>query len=135
MNSPTSGTRSFASASARVSGTNQTYASTCAALRPPPRAGHHRRRRRTLSVDASGINHFTVTETPDHVALVDEDGNVYSMRGAIGRSDHSVLDQLQPLSAPPLTSRARAAEGQQTLEIEPMQSCVNQPSEPAEPHQ
>ena len=43
-----------------------------------------------VSVDASGINHFTVTETPDHVALVDEDGNVYSMRGAIrfgGRAD------------------------------------------------
>jgi hypothetical protein len=42
------------------------------------------------SVDASGINHFTVTETPDHVTLVDEDGNVYSMTGAIwfgGRAD------------------------------------------------
>src|SRR6266545_4996373 len=34
-----------------------------------------------------------------------------------------------------LTSRARAAEGQQTLEIEPMQSCANQPPEPADPHQ
>ena len=43
-----------------------------------------------VSVDASGINHFTVTETPDNVTLVDEDGNVYSMRGAIwfgGRAD------------------------------------------------
>jgi hypothetical protein len=42
------------------------------------------------SVDASGINHFTETETPDHVRLVDEDGNVYSLRGAIwfgGRAD------------------------------------------------
>jgi hypothetical protein len=42
------------------------------------------------SVDASGINHFTVTETPYHVTLVDEDGNVYSMTGAIwfgGRAD------------------------------------------------
>ena len=43
-----------------------------------------------VSADASGINHFTVTETPDHVSLVDEDGNVYSLRGAIwfgGRAD------------------------------------------------
>jgi hypothetical protein len=42
------------------------------------------------SVDARGINHFTETETPVHVILVDEDGNVYSMRGAIwfgGRAD------------------------------------------------
>jgi hypothetical protein len=42
------------------------------------------------SVDATGINHFTVTETPDHVTLVDEDGNVYSMTGSIwfgGRAD------------------------------------------------
>jgi hypothetical protein len=42
------------------------------------------------SVDASGTTHFTVTETPDHVRLVDEDGNVYSLRGAIwfgGRND------------------------------------------------
>lgn len=42
-----------------------------------------------VSVDASGINHFTVTETPDNVTLVDEDGNVYS-GGAIwfgGRAD------------------------------------------------
>ena len=35
------------------------------------------------SVDANGINHFTETETPDRVTLVDEDGNVYSLRGAI----------------------------------------------------
>ena len=34
------------------------------------------------SVDASGTTHFTVTDTPDHVSLVDEDGNVYSLRGA-----------------------------------------------------
>ena len=42
------------------------------------------------SVDATGINHFTVTETPDRVRLVDEDGNAYSLRGAIwfgGRAD------------------------------------------------
>ncbi|MCA1705319.1 MAG: hypothetical protein LC808_19495 [Actinobacteria bacterium] len=42
------------------------------------------------SVDASGINHFTETETPNHVTLVDEDGNVYSLVGAIwfgGRAD------------------------------------------------
>jgi hypothetical protein len=42
------------------------------------------------SVDANGITHFTVTETPDHVRLVDEAGNVYSLRGAIwfgGRAD------------------------------------------------
>ena len=43
-----------------------------------------------VSVDASGINHFTVTDTPDRVRLVDEDGNIYSLRGAIwfgGRAD------------------------------------------------
>jgi len=42
------------------------------------------------SVDASGTTHFTVTDTPDNVRLVDEDGNVYSLRGAIwfgGRYD------------------------------------------------
>ena len=42
------------------------------------------------SVDASGTTHFTVTDTPDHVSLVDEDGNIYSLRGAIwfgGRDD------------------------------------------------
>jgi hypothetical protein len=42
------------------------------------------------SVDASGTTHFTVTETADHVRLVDEDGNVYSLRGTIwfgGRND------------------------------------------------
>jgi hypothetical protein len=42
------------------------------------------------SVDASGTTHFTVTDTADHVSLVDEDGNVYSLRGAIwfgGRND------------------------------------------------
>jgi hypothetical protein len=42
------------------------------------------------SVDVSGTTHFTVTETPDHVGLVDEDGNAYSLRGAIwfgGRND------------------------------------------------
>ena len=42
------------------------------------------------SVDASGATHFTVTDTPDHVSLVDENGNVYSLRGAIwfgGRND------------------------------------------------
>jgi hypothetical protein len=42
------------------------------------------------SVDGTGINHFIETETPDHVTLVDEDGNVYSLRGAVwfgGRAD------------------------------------------------
>jgi len=42
------------------------------------------------SVDASGTTHFTVTDTPSHVRLVDEDGNVYSLTGAIwfgGRDD------------------------------------------------
>jgi hypothetical protein len=42
------------------------------------------------SVDATGTTHFTVTDTPDHVSLVDEDGNLYSLRGAIwfgGRND------------------------------------------------
>jgi hypothetical protein len=42
------------------------------------------------NVDASGVTHFTVTDTPDHVSLVDENGNVYSLTGAIwfgGRND------------------------------------------------
>jgi hypothetical protein len=42
------------------------------------------------SVDANGITHFTVTDTPSNVRLVDEDGNVYSLRGATwfgGRAD------------------------------------------------
>jgi hypothetical protein len=42
------------------------------------------------SVDASGTGHFTETETPSHVSLVDEAGNVYSLTGAIwfgGRND------------------------------------------------
>jgi hypothetical protein len=42
------------------------------------------------SVDAQGINHFTETDTPSNVRLVDEAGNVYSLRGAIwfgGRAD------------------------------------------------
>jgi len=42
------------------------------------------------SVDATGTTHFSVTDTPDNVILVDEDGNVYSLRGAIwfgGRND------------------------------------------------
>jgi hypothetical protein len=41
-------------------------------------------------VDATGTGHFTVTDTPDHVSLVDEAGNLYSLRGAIwfgGRND------------------------------------------------
>ena len=36
-----------------------------------------------VTVDASGRNHFTETERPSNVSLVDEDGNVYSLRGAI----------------------------------------------------
>jgi len=42
------------------------------------------------SVDAQGINHFTETATPSNVRLVDEAGNVYSLRGATwfgGRAD------------------------------------------------
>src|SRR4051812_6955856 len=42
------------------------------------------------SADASGTTHFTVTDTPDYVRLVDEDGNAYSLTGAIwfgGRDD------------------------------------------------
>jgi len=42
------------------------------------------------SVDATGTTHFTVTDTFDSVRLVDENGNVYSLRGAIwfgGRND------------------------------------------------
>jgi hypothetical protein len=35
------------------------------------------------SVDASGTGHFTETETPSHVSLVDEAGNVLSLAGAI----------------------------------------------------
>ncbi|MFL5936506.1 MAG: hypothetical protein ACJ76U_06650 [Gaiellaceae bacterium] len=42
------------------------------------------------SVDATGTTHFTVTDTFDSVRLVDENGNLYSLRGAIwfgGRND------------------------------------------------
>jgi hypothetical protein len=42
------------------------------------------------SVDATGTTHFTVTEIPDRVTIVDEDGNVYRLTGAIwfgGRTD------------------------------------------------
>jgi hypothetical protein len=42
------------------------------------------------SVDANGITHFTVTDTPSNVRLVDEAGDVYSLRGATwfgGRAD------------------------------------------------
>jgi hypothetical protein len=42
------------------------------------------------NVDATGTTHFTVTETPDRVSLVDENANTYSLRGAIwfgGRND------------------------------------------------
>ena len=42
------------------------------------------------SVDANGITHFTVTDTPSTVRLVDEAGNAYSLRGATwfgGRAD------------------------------------------------
>src|SRR3954452_12860388 len=42
------------------------------------------------SVDASGTTHFTVTDAPSHVSLVDEAGNVYALTGAIwfgGRND------------------------------------------------
>ena len=42
------------------------------------------------SLDASGTTHFTVTDTPSHVSLVDEKGNVYSLTGATwfgGRND------------------------------------------------
>jgi len=44
-------------------------------------------------VDASGTTHFTVTDTPDQVSLVDEAGNVYSLRGAIwfGGSNDEIL--------------------------------------------
>jgi len=40
--------------------------------------------------------------------------------------DHSVLYQPQPRPLRRSTSRARAAEGQQTAEVEPTQSCANQ---------
>jgi len=42
------------------------------------------------SVDATGTTHFTVTDIPVGVILVDADGGVYSLRGAIwfgGRND------------------------------------------------
>ena len=40
------------------------------------------------SVDASGTTHFIVTDTADHISLVDEHGNVYSLRGAIWFGGH-----------------------------------------------
>jgi len=45
------------------------------------------------SVDAPGSTHFTVTDTADHVRLVDEDGNAYSLTGAIwfGGRDGEIL--------------------------------------------
>jgi hypothetical protein len=45
------------------------------------------------SVDASGLTHFTVTDTPERVTLVDEAGNAYSLRGAtwFGGSDDEIL--------------------------------------------
>jgi hypothetical protein len=45
------------------------------------------------SVDANGTTHFTVTDTPDRVGLVDEDGSLYSLRGAIwfGGSNDQIL--------------------------------------------
>ena len=42
------------------------------------------------SVDATGTTHFTVTDTPSHVRLVDENGSLYSLTGATwfgGRND------------------------------------------------
>jgi hypothetical protein len=42
------------------------------------------------SVDAAGVTHFTVTDTPDHVSIVDENGDAYWLTGAIwfgGRND------------------------------------------------
>jgi hypothetical protein len=42
------------------------------------------------SVDANGINHFTETEVPKNVVLVDERGKRYSLVGAVwfgGRAD------------------------------------------------
>jgi hypothetical protein len=42
------------------------------------------------NVDATGTTHFTVTQTPDRVSLADENGNTYSLTGAIwfgGRND------------------------------------------------
>ena len=42
------------------------------------------------SVDANGINHFTETEVPKNVVLVDEAGKRYSLVGAVwfgGRAD------------------------------------------------
>jgi hypothetical protein len=46
------------------------------------------------SVDASGTGHFTETETPDHVSLVDEAGNAYSLTGAIWFGGHSIDELL-----------------------------------------
>src|SRR5436190_9268617 len=45
------------------------------------------------SVDATGTTHFTETSTFDSVRLVDENGNVYSLRGAIwfGGSNDEIL--------------------------------------------
>src|SRR3954462_11178738 len=52
------------------------------------------------NVDAPGTTHFTVTETPNHVSLLDENANTYSLTGAIwfgGRNDE-VLTATQMLN-------------------------------------
>jgi hypothetical protein len=41
----------------------------------------------------TGTTHFTVTDTPSHVSLVDENGNIYSLTGAIwfGGRNYEIL--------------------------------------------
>jgi hypothetical protein len=50
---------------------------------------------------ASGNTHFTATTTPNHVSLVDEDGTVYSLSGAIwfaGDSEEELLTAIHMLN-------------------------------------
>jgi hypothetical protein len=50
---------------------------------------------------ASGNTHFTATTTPNHVSLVDENGTVYSLSGAIwfaGDSEEELLTAIHMLN-------------------------------------
>ena len=68
------------------------------------------------SADASGTTHFTVTDTPDHVSLVDEDGNPYSLIGAIwfGGRDDEILTATHMLN---IVGRGRVSDSIKLVEL------------------